>query len=1431
MNPNSTNLHVFVSCPSDVSAEKGIVEQVCKRINKNLNHTGCNIQFVYRDCSEVIGRAGTRPQQQINDSISGYDIYIGILHMRFGTPTGAANPDTGIAYESGTEEEYFLASERAKSGAAPSHIYFFFKKMYGSQNSQEHEQAGKVLRFKESLMRHDWVNSFEHSLDFEKEVNDLLTRIGYGLCLDSKNAVKKQIIEDMTFPGKAGEPRVDMSGFVPNIPDLDYYIPRSITEFRPGKDDFKDRLLGEETKSVFLREALLNERKIVLLGNAGSGKSVELQQAARYYLDVETPFIPVYKRFNTFSGQKIDNFLPEGWDQVSQEVAVILLDGLDEIQPQYFATAVKEILAFTDRNPDLRIVVSSRTNFYDLPTTTSSGTLTNFQTFILNDISLSEIRSYTTDNFEIDGQDFIYQAHKQSFLDLIQKPFFLDILLRHYKLKGNFDSGRAQIIEASILSRITLDKSHFKDTLEISVTKREVLTLLEKVAFLMEVMGKNFISDEELAIALKTAEVEQLKYFSAFNRNIENHLWMFEHNNIQEFLAARVLGRQSFDKLIKIISFAPSHNKVKPTWVNTLSFFISIGNTGLVQKLVDWMVDKEVEILVKFEPDRIGEALRIDLFKQIFSFYKERDIWLSSNKFNDDELARFASSTDALDFLIEEIANTSNTHMVRMNAISIVASFDYPDFEESYRQKVIDKLVAVLGENPDPNTIHSILYGLAKIGSLGKTTTDSIINKYSRRKNQYIRAGLYKLINESEYSEDYVDILLDGIVLNDMEAEDDRESVNLMDESWQLKEGLGGIKSSAGLKKILSYFKRSPDERRNEFYEKRVVFTSVLQNALAVYSDDKTMYHELYDVYITSGRSYEREYAKMIVPFFEQTDTKWQTFKLLWKDEKVKERYQKDFLLEQLIDEGVVANFLTAYTNREYSTSEAEKFHQLMTWQLSSANSFSPIIEGFEKKIFELSETKLEMPPRVDWNEINRKKAQDSFDILFSKADLLNEIEKMFSEIGKEELSSEDLWELRKDNSRELEDYFIGAAIGLLRDFATNGRTVKFEDVRLWTEEEPNFTDYIIGEIYQDLHGDKGKTIVVSPEQVTFISDWCKEAEGKYNIADAIDSDENSGRISINGRVMWLWFFVKYFKIRLTDQKLLDFTEFNEYQSHGSVSIPQQLEELIEKEKIAQRVTGNLKSSIADAQVWNNNALYAIENDLKDAYPSILRDLLDQHKRKHFRSGVLEAYFKKTMDFTGLQGLFNTGSIGDIRWDIVKLLAPFEAQGEFLSERLKKILQEKSELHEDKMKASKYLMELGDLDGLKYIAGYILSNDNKLSMDFMLQGIPSVNLKEAIPILMQLLKAAKQPPYRDDRFNRLEANVKDSLYQIGVQSEENYQAVKKAYEMFIEENSGTIAHLNFLHFDLQRIEEQMHLKKAQELTVSEAVKEFEDLSK
>ena len=195
-----------------------------------------------------------------------------------------------------------------------------------------------------------------------------------------------------------------------------------------------------------------------------------------------------------------------------------------------------------------------------------------------------------------------------------------------------------------------------------------------------------------------------------------------------------------------------------------------------------------------------------------------------------------------------------------------------------------------------------------------------------------------------------------------------------------------------------------------------------------------------------------------------------------------------------------------------------------------------------------------------------------------------------------------------------------------------------------------------------------------------------------------------------------------------------------------------------------------------------------------------------------------------------MQDIFKSVSTDQLRWNIVRLFIKYESQHEFLIFNLKVILKNKHELFDSKLTAAEYLMQLDNLDGLIYVSDIVL-NDNDLGFDFRhrFNSISQIKKVEAIPILLKLLKVAKQSRFKEDQYHSLESVIFTSLYSIGIQSENSYLIVKDKLEDFIQENKGKIEHLNFIHSNIQKIEEQMYLNKSQSCKIEDAIEEFEKL--
>lgn len=116
----ATVLTVFVASPGDVAAERQAVGQVVAELNTQWRRSK-NIRLdVVRWETDTCPGFGEDPQAVVNEQIDDkYDIFVGILWKRFGTPTGRAG--------SGTEEEFNRAYERFKEDRRALRIMLYFR--------------------------------------------------------------------------------------------------------------------------------------------------------------------------------------------------------------------------------------------------------------------------------------------------------------------------------------------------------------------------------------------------------------------------------------------------------------------------------------------------------------------------------------------------------------------------------------------------------------------------------------------------------------------------------------------------------------------------------------------------------------------------------------------------------------------------------------------------------------------------------------------------------------------------------------------------------------------------------------------------------------------------------------------------------------------------------------------------------------------------------------------------------------------------------------------------------------------------------------------------------------------------------------------------------------------------------------------------------
>lgn len=152
---------VFVSSPSDVSQERQIVSDVLDEIN--LTHgepMGYRLNlWKYEDRAYP---SANKPQDLINEILEPFQIFVGIMWKRFGTPTAVAN--------SGTEEEFNFAYEAWKKKNVKEIMFYFSQSPYSLTNIDEVNQLQKVLEFKKRLADTTFIWEYQNPKDFEQKI-------------------------------------------------------------------------------------------------------------------------------------------------------------------------------------------------------------------------------------------------------------------------------------------------------------------------------------------------------------------------------------------------------------------------------------------------------------------------------------------------------------------------------------------------------------------------------------------------------------------------------------------------------------------------------------------------------------------------------------------------------------------------------------------------------------------------------------------------------------------------------------------------------------------------------------------------------------------------------------------------------------------------------------------------------------------------------------------------------------------------------------------------------------------------------------------------------------------------------------------------------------------------------------------------------------
>lgn len=151
-----TKFKIFLASPSDLSEERISIDEVINELNLTYGKLNdIHLELLKWETHSAPAISEESPQEIINSDIGNdYDLFIGLIWKKFGSPTNRA--------ESGTEEEFLNAYNRFIESPNSLQILFYFNTQPISINEIEPEQIQKIQRFKSDLGKNKNVLYFEY---------------------------------------------------------------------------------------------------------------------------------------------------------------------------------------------------------------------------------------------------------------------------------------------------------------------------------------------------------------------------------------------------------------------------------------------------------------------------------------------------------------------------------------------------------------------------------------------------------------------------------------------------------------------------------------------------------------------------------------------------------------------------------------------------------------------------------------------------------------------------------------------------------------------------------------------------------------------------------------------------------------------------------------------------------------------------------------------------------------------------------------------------------------------------------------------------------------------------------------------------------------------------------------------------------------------